>query len=255
MSLEDLVRRDRAVVAAGLVGVILLAWFYLVRVGRDMQGMDMVAPMAMAAPWGPGELLAVFGMWAVMMVAMMLPSAAPMILLFATVNRRRAVDQARPVPVAIFVAGYLVVWAGFSALAALGQSGLQRAALLSGETITAAPWLGGAFLIAAGLWELTPLKYACLARCQSPLAFIMTEWREGPRGALVMGLRHGIFCVGCCWALMSLLFVAGVMNLLWVAAIAGLVLAQKLLPVGRFASRGAGAALLAWGVLVMTRAL
>lgn len=255
MTLEALLRRDRAVVATGLGGTALLAWLYLLRLDHDMPAMTMAAPMAMAAPWGPRELAAAFAMWAVMMVAMMLPAAAPMILLFAAVNRRRGADHGRPVPVAVFVAAYLVVWAGFSGLAALGQSGLQRAALLSDGNLAAAPWLGGVLLVAAGLWEFTPLKHACLARCQSPLAFIMTEWREGLRGALIMGLRHGIFCVGCCWALMGLLFVAGVMNLLWVAALTGVVLAQKLLPVGRLASWGTGAALLAWGLAVIAQAL
>jgi predicted metal-binding membrane protein len=240
-------------VGAGLGALVLLAWAQLLRMDHEM-GAGPAMAMARQSPWDAHDLLAAFLMWALMMVAMMLPSAAPMILLFATINRRRSGSPGAAVPTGIFVAGYLVVWAAFSALAALGQAGLQHAALLSRETLMVLPWLGGVFLLLAGLWELTPLKYACLARCQSPLGFIMTEWREGRDGALVMGLRHGLFCLGCCWALMGLLFVAGVMNLLWVAVLAALVLAQKLLPVGRLAGWVTGAALLAAGVAVLARA-
>jgi len=240
-------------VGAGLGALILLAWAQLLRMDHEM-GAGPAMAMARQSPWEAHDLLAAFLMWALMMVAMMLPSAAPMILLFATINRRRSGPPGAAVPTGIFVAGYLVVWGAFSALAALGQAGLQHAALLSRETLMALPWLGGVFLLLAGCWELTPLKYACLARCQSPLSFIMTEWREGRRGALVMGLRHGLFCLGCCWALMGLLFVAGVMNLLWVAVLAALVLAQKLLPVGRLAGWVTGAVLLAAGVAVLARA-
>lgn len=253
MSLQfEGVRRDRAVAAAGLAGVVLVAWLYLLNMTRDMRGMAMAAPMATPAPWGPGELLAAFAMWAVMMVAMMLPSAAPMILLYATVARRRAATGGPAAPTMVFAFAYVATWTVFSLLAALGQLGLQRAALLSPASLTAAPWFAAVLLVAAGLYELTPLKHACLARCQSPLGFIMTQWREGVRGALVMGARHGAYCVGCCWALMGILFVAGVMNLLWVAAIGGLILAQKLLP-GRTVSWVAGVAFLAWGLLIAAR--
>src|SRR6266542_3147063 len=213
MTVEALVRRDRVLAAAGLAGLALLAWLYLFRM-EGMGGMEMAPAMPMPGDQGPWRFLLTFLMWAVMMVAMMVPAASPMILTFATINRRRAP-----------------------------------------ATLRATPLVGAVLLIAAGIYQLTSLKYACLARCQSPLGFILSEWREGSRGALLMGLRHGAFCVGCCWALMALLFVAGVMNLLWVAAIAAFVFVEKLVPRGRAVSCSAGAALLAWGVWVLLRAL
>jgi len=254
MSVEALVRRDRILAASGLAGLVLLAWLYLVRLD-PMTGMDMSPAMAMPMPDARdgGQFLLTFLMWAVMMVAMMVPAASPMILTFGTINRRRAASGTPSVPTAIFLAGYLVIWSAFSLGAAALQWAFQAAALLSPATLKATPLVGGALLIAAGLYQLTPLKYACLARCQSPLGFILTEWREGARGAFVMGVRHGAYCVGCCWALMGLLFVAGVMNLLWVAAIAAFVLVERLVPRGRVVSWSAGVLLLAWGAWVLGR--
>jgi predicted metal-binding membrane protein len=247
---------DRAIVSAGLLGVAGLAWLYIIRLSREMTAMtDMGMAMPQMTPWGAADFLLTFLMWAVMMVGMMVPSAAPMILIFATVNRRRAATGTPPVPTAIFLAGYLAIWAAFSALATAGQWGLQAAALMAHGSMTVTPVVGGVLLLAAGVYQLTPLKHACLARCQSPLGFVLSEWREGPRGAFVMGARHGAFCVGCCWALMALLFVAGVMNLLWVAAIAAFVLVEKLAPPGRLVSWAAGAVLLGWGTWVLAKAL
>jgi predicted metal-binding membrane protein len=254
MSVEALVRRDRVLAASGLAGLVLLAWLYLVRLD-PMGGMDMSPAMPMPDGRGGGQFLLTFLMWAVMMVAMMVPAASPMILTFATINRRRAASGTPAVPTAIFLAGYLVIWSAFSLGAAALQWALQAAALLSPATLEATPFVGGALLIAAGLYQVTPLKYACLARCQSPIGFILTEWREGVRGAFVMGVRHGAYCVGCCWALMGLLFVAGVMNLLWVAAIAAFVLVEKLVPRGRVVSWSAGVLLLVWGAWVLGRGL
>jgi predicted metal-binding membrane protein len=253
--LDALLRRDRAVVGAGLASVTLVAWLYLLHVAHDMPVDDMAAMpgMAMTTAWTARDAALTFAMWAAMMVGMMLPTAAPMTLLFATINRRRVESGPAPVPTGVFVGGYLAVWTAFSAAAALGQWGLQRAALLSTETLAVVPLAGGTLLVAAGAYQLTPLKYACLSRCRSPLAFIMNEWREGLRGAFVMGLRHGMACVGCCWALMALLFVAGVMNLLWVAAIAAFVLVEKIAPAGRVLSVASGALLVAWGIWVAAR--
>jgi predicted metal-binding membrane protein len=257
MTVEALVRRDRILAAGGLVALALVAWLYLLRMERmsGMRGMEM-AGMSMPMPddRGAAAFLLTFLMWAIMMIAMMVPAASPMILTFATINRRRAATGTPAVPTAVFLAGYLVIWSVFSLGAAGLQEALQSVALLSPATLRASPLVGGALLLAAGLYQLTPVKYACLARCQSPLGFILTEWREGPRGAFVMGLRHGAFCVGCCWALMALLFVAGVMNLLWVAAIAAFVFVEKLVPYGRAVSWSAGTALLAWGVWVLVGA-
>ncbi len=256
MSAEALVRRDRVLAGSALAALALVAWLYLFRL-EGMSGMTMgpAMPGPMSGDREAGRLLLTFLMWAVMMVAMMVPAASPMILTFAAINRRRSAAGTRAVPTAVFLAGYLAVWSGFSLGAAALQRALQTAALLAPGALTATPLAGAALLIAAGLYQLTPLKYACLARCQSPLGFILGEWREGAVGAFVMGLRHGAFCVGCCWALMALLFVAGVMNLLWVAAIAGFVLVEKLVPSPRAVSWGAGALLLAWGGWVLLRAL
>ncbi len=207
---------------------------------------------AMARPggWGPREVGLTFVMWAVMMAGMMVPSAMPMILLFATLQRKRREERAPFVPTGVFLLGYLVVWTLFSVAATFTQWGLHEASLLSSRMVVTAPLAGAALLVAAGVYQWTPLKEACLRKCRTPLDFLMTEWREGARGALVMGLRHGLFCAGCCALLMGLLFVAGVMNLLWVAAGAAFVLVEKLIPAGRWPSRLSGAALAAWGLWI-----
>ncbi len=244
---------DRAVVALGLFGVAGLGWLYIVRLSREMADMAHMA-MPQMRPWGPEDVALTSLMWAVMMVAMMVPAASPMILIFDAANRKRLNAITGTIRTGLFLLGYLLVWAGFSVLAAFAQWGLHAAALIS-PAMDVAPWLGGLLLVAAGIYQFTPLKDACLSRCQSPFGFILTEWREGASGALVMGLRHGLFCVGCCWVLMVLLFVAGVMNLLWVAAIAAFVLLEKVLPFGRLVSRLSGAALVVWGGWLLARAL
>ena len=254
MSLETLARRDRLVTALGLVGLGGLAWLHVAHMALGMdRGAGVGVPLS--AAWSPREVALTFVMWVVMMAAMMVPAAGPMILAFATINRRQAPGAGPPVPTGIFLVGYLAVWAGFSLVATLGQWALTWAALLSPVTLSVTPVVGSLLLLAAGGYQFTPLKARCLARCQSPIGFILSEWREGPRGALVMGLRHGAFCVGCCWVLMALLFAAGVMNLFWIAAIAALVLLEKLSPAPRAMSWGAGALLLAWGGWLLLHAL
>jgi predicted metal-binding membrane protein len=205
---------------------------------------------AMPHPWSWVDVAWLVVMWSVMMVAMMIPTAAPMILVFAAVHRQRAARGGAVVPTGIFVLGYIVVWTAFSIAASLMQATLHGVAILSPAMAMRSPLLGGTLLVAAGVFQWTPLKRACLATCRSPLSFVMRGWREGGRGAFVMGLRHGLFCLGCCWALMSLLFVAGVMNLLWVAVIALAVLAEKVLPNGDGIGRLAGVALVVVGVVV-----
>jgi predicted metal-binding membrane protein len=253
---ERLLRRDRTVAAIALLVLTALAWASLVRMRSSMasSGADMSMPgmgMPGMQPWSALELVMLFSMWATMMVAMMLPSAAPVILLVASVNRRRREQASPAAPTALFVAGYVVVWTAFSAAAALTQWGLHRAALLSSAMASTSPVLGGLLLLTAGVYQLLPLKSACLSHCRSPLGFLGTEWREGRAGALVMGLRHGLFCLGCCWALMTLLFVAGVMNLLWVAAIAGLVLVEKIARSGPWIGKVAGLVLAGWGAWML----
>jgi predicted metal-binding membrane protein len=250
---ERLLRRDRAVAAIALLAATVLAWASLFRM---QSGMVSMKAGAMAMPgmqaWSPVEPLLLFVMWATMMVAMMLPSTAPTILLVASVLRRRREHASPAAPTAVFVAGYLLVWIGFSAVAALAQWGLHQAALLSPAMASTSPMLGGILLVVAGVYQWLPLKSACLGRCRSPLGFLDSEWREGIGGALVMGLRHGLYCLGCCWALMTLLFVAGVMNLLWVAAIAALVLVEKVVPGGFWLGRVAGLTLAGWGLWMLT---
>ena len=246
-ALEAMLKRDRAVVVAGLALLTALSWAYMVYLAWDMQQMDMEMAMPQMQVWTAWDLVLLFIMWAVMMVAMMVPSAAPMILLFATINRRRQARRQPFVPTAAFVGGYLLVWTAYSVLATLAQWALHSAALLSPMMVSTSPILGGVLLAAAGVFQWLPLKSACLNHCRSPIGFITSEWREGPWGALIMGLRRGSYCTVCCWALMALLFVGGVMNLLWVAAIAAFVLIEKAAPAGIWVSRVAGVLLIAAG--------
>lgn len=249
-ALERLLRRDRALVAVALLIVVALAWLYLLQgAGMDMQGPSGMAMAHAGAPWAPGQAAIMFAMWAVMMLAMMLPSAAPMILLYATIQRRGG--RGGGAATTAFVFGYVAVWTGFSLAATLLQWGLGRALLLSPMMHTTSFATAGALLVAAGVYQWTPLKQACLRHCRSPLEFILTCWREGPRGAFGMGLRHGAYCVGCCWALMALLFVGGVMNLASVAAITVFVLAEKVAPGGVWLGRIAGLVLIAWGAAML----
>lgn len=244
-------RRDRAIVLGGLIGLCLLAWVYLLYLGWMMD--QMPANMAMAEPqmmaWSGTEVFLCFIMWTVMMVGMMIPSAAPMIMIFTQTYRKQG-SQGQPyVPTSLFVLGYLVVWTIFSLFATAAQWGLHATALLSPTMLkSTSPMLGGVILIAAGAFQWTDLKQRCLKHCRSPLNFLLNEWRDGQMGALIMGLRHGLFCLGCCWALMALLFVTGVMNLLWVALIGIFVLVEKLMPFQRWVSGGAGALLVSWGL-------
>jgi predicted metal-binding membrane protein len=169
-------------------------------------------------------------MWVVMMVGMMLPSVAPMVLTHAAVMRRRVAQGAPFVSSGLFLAGYLVAWTGFSATAALAQWLLFRHALLDGHSLSIGPWAGAAVLLAAGLFQLSPAKNACLSQCRAPLGYFVTEWRDGKAGAVGMGLHHGIFCIGCCWLLMAVLFAVGIMNIVWGALITAFVVAEKVLP-------------------------
>lgn len=253
-ALEYLLRRDRLIVAAGLAVVVVLAWVYLAAgagMDTDMAEMSMDMPM----PWSPLYAVLVFVMWWVMMIAMMVPSAAPTILLFAAIRRKQGPPDSPSAQAWMFCGGYLLMWAGFSLLAVLAQWALEHAGLLSMAMASTSALLGGAVLLAAGLYQLTPLKKACLRYCQNPVLFLSRYWQPGEAGALRMGLRHGGYCLGCCWFLMALLFVGGVMNLAWVAGIALYVAAEKLLPMGRALSRLTGFALCAAGVAWLARTL
>jgi predicted metal-binding membrane protein len=243
-----LARRDRLLVASGLVAITGLAWLYLLSLATGTEGGMQGAAMPALKAWSAADFALMFVMWAVMMVAMMTPSAAPMILLHAAIIRRRPEPDRPAAATAAFTAGYLAVWTGFSALATGLQWGLEQAALLSPTMAGTSPWLGGALLIAAGAYQMTPLKQACLQHCRSPVHFLTSRWRKGAGGAFRIGLAHGLFCLGCCWVLMALLFVGGVMNLLWIAAIAIFVLAEKIVPHGILVSRAAGSLLVLGGL-------
>ena len=254
---ERLIQRDRLVVALALGLVTILAWSYLLRMAVQMRAASSEAEMHEAmgmhmATWGFADAGLLFLMWAVMMAGMMLPSASPVILLALSTYRRRGDRQAR-LSAGAFAAGYMAAWTGFSAIAALAQAGLHAAALLSPAMSARSAALAGGIFVLAGVYQWAPLKSACLSHCRSPLGFLATEWREGTTGAFRMGLRHGLFCVGCCWALMTILFAAGVMNVLWVAAIAAFVLLEKLLPYGTQIGRVSGGLLVVWGAYLVIR--
>jgi len=260
--LASVLKRDRAIVIAALAAVSICGWIYtLAGVGMSMNAFEMTAmgsagaALATPMPWSPSYALLVFLMWLVMMVAMMLPSASPMVLLVDAMARRVNPQSTFHAGTAAFVAGYLAIWACFSACAALVHWGLEMSGLLTPMMTPTSALLGGTLLVAAGLYQLTPLKQACLRSCRHPIGFFARHWRAGTAGAFHMGVVHGTFCVGCCWILMALLFFGGVMNLYWIAGIATYVLAEKLLPRGRWLSYAAGALLLAWGVSILTNAV
>jgi predicted metal-binding membrane protein len=260
-------RRPRVVAIVAIAAIVAAAWLYLIEgpmvvpaSGGDMSGMSGMANMpgmemssAAASGWGWKEGFLLFVMWGVMMVAMMLPSAAPMILIFSGIGTARAARGEPPPSVAFFAAGYLAVWWAFSAVAALIQWTLHDLALLSSTMRTASPVVSASILIAAGVYQWLPAKQSCLAHCRSPLGFFTASWREGRHGAMTMGISHGAFCVGCCWMLMALLFVAGVMNLAWVALLSVVVLLEKTVPAGPLVARVTGALMIvAGGVMLVT---
>lgn len=233
-----------ALIAASLLGLTVLAWAYLLHLATampSMAGMDMGPQLQ---PWGPVDAVFALVMWTVMMVGMMLPGASPVILLVArlpgtTINRTL-----------VFGFGYLVTWTGFSLLATAVQGGLQSLHLLGHGGLTQAV-LGGTVLIAAGLYQWSPAKARCLEHCRSPLGFLMAHWRPGLAGAWHLGLSHGLYCIGCCWMLMLLLFVGGVMNLFWAAGLAVLVLLEKLIPGGARLARLTGIVLVGLGAWML----
>ena len=243
---------------ASLAVAILLAWAYLVLgAGIEMETMDMGGGqmMAMTPEWTPAYGLVVFLMWAVMMVAMMLPSAAPVTLLVLSIARKRREAGAAPrLSTASFVLGYLAVWFAFAAAATVLQWQLDAAELLSETMAFGSKLVAGGVLVVAGIYQLTPLKHACLRHCRSPLEFILHHWRDGAPGAFVSGVRHGAFCLGCCWMLMALLFVGGIMNLAWIAGIALIVLLEKTLPWGGWMERASGIVLVLWGTFALAMA-
>jgi predicted metal-binding membrane protein len=269
-ALDAVLKRDGLVVAASLAGLCLLSWLFLIHLALQMDTMEGMAARMMSMPvedgisalleaaLSPGaatiadaayNFVLVALMWAVMMVGMMIPAAAPTILLFSALERKRSAAGMGG-RTASFVAGYFVIWTTFSVAAAAAQTALSHTGLMSMQMATTSALLGGAVFIAAGLFELTPAKNQCLVRCRSPLEWIPRHMQPGRAGALRMGMQHGAYCLGCCWALMLLLFVGGVMNLVWVAALAAVVLLQKVLPGGMRLARFAGVALITAGLAI-----
>ncbi len=261
---EQLVKSDRVIVVAGLVAIALLAWAYVLAgagtgtstVAMTTWSFPPAAHMAnMPATWDLSYWAIMLVMWWVMMVAMMVPSAAPMILLFARVNRhaqKKGQMDPSPVPTAAFAGGYLVAWLAFSVVATTLQWGIEKLGLLHAMMMwSTSAGLTAAFLVAAGVYQLSPLKHVCLDHCRSPALFLSKHWRKGRWGALRMGVDHGLFCVGCCWFLMALLFVGGIMNLVWIAGLAIFVLIEKVAPHGQWFARASGAGFILAGVYVL----
>jgi predicted metal-binding membrane protein len=255
---ERLMRRDRLMVVFSLFVLTFLSWLYLFLLAGDMaqgdmrlMGMGRMAPemldMIMPMPWDTSTFVLMGLMWWVMMVGMMIPSAAPMILLYARVQRKNLPHENPVLRITLFTLGYLLLWLLFSVAATLLQWTLSEWELFLPAMKTTGVYTGALLFALAGLYQLTPLKLACLKNCQAPLQFLTTCWRNGNKGAVVMGMHHGAYCVGCCWCLMLLLFVGGVMNLLWIAAIAIIVLLEKLLP-GKYFSWTGGLLLLLMAV-------
>ena len=280
--LENVLRRDRLIVIIALVTVIVACWAYVLacagmgmatvetdamtrapgETDDDIPGIamgegaadgmsDMAIAMMAPVAWTPGYAVLMFFAWWIMMMAMMLPSATPMILLFAMVNRKQRDKGAPYVPTGLFAASYVLVWGAFSLVTVSAQWGLERSGLVSSMMASTSVLLGAGLLIAAGIYQLTPLKHACLRHCRSPIAFITQHWRPGDLGALRMGIEHGAFCTGCCWFLMVLLFYGGAMNLYWVVGLALFVLLEKTIPAGHWLSRIAGVLLITWGGTLM----
>jgi predicted metal-binding membrane protein len=220
---------------------------------KSMGGMMHMAHSAMMQPavWTPSYATLMFFMWWIMMVAMMLPSASPMILLFARIQRQQKAKGSPFVPTSVFTAGYLVTWGAFSVIAAGAQWGFERAGLLSAMMTSTSGLFAGVLLLAAGIYQLTPLKHACLRHCRGPIQFITHHWRHGSGGAFRMGIDHGAFCLACCWLLMALLFVGGVMNLYWIVGLALFVLLEKTIPAGHWLGSITGIGLMIWGGWLM----
>lgn len=274
--LEAVLRRDRAVVLGALGIVILASWGYtLAGAGIDMSAWEMsslesaaghakpmqmgVAMSVMATParWDLAYAAMMVSMWWMMMIAMMVPSAAPMILLYAAVARRqreKGIDVL--LPTGIFAWGYIAVWGFFSVIAAALQWGFEAAGILSPVMMNSTSLLFAAtVLVAAGLYQLTPAKQACLRHCRGPIQFLMSHWRPGRWGAVRMGAVHGVYCLGCCWALMALLFVSGVMNLYWIVGLAVIVLLEKTISAGDTFGKMIGGLLVLWGAMFVYQAI
>jgi predicted metal-binding membrane protein len=255
-AVESLLRRDRRLVVAALAAATILCWLWIVPMARDMYGpMTGAAAWMMAGEWDLTRLTLLFLMWVVMMAGMMLPSAAPALLLYAGVVRKSPEESRVTAHVYAFAGGYLLVWTLFSLVATVLQRVLSNALLLTPMMDARGPFLGGTLLLAAGIYQFTPYKRSCLNVCRSPVEFIVRHWRPGVSGGFRLGVANGLFCLGCCWALMLLLFVGGVMNLWWIGALTVFVLLEKVAPRGAQGGRLSGVVLAGMGLWFLFRPL
>jgi predicted metal-binding membrane protein len=246
--LAGVLKRDRAIVGLGLAAMVTLSWMYLFFMDWGMHHMDLATGMVIMPAmqnWTAWDLVLVFMMWIIMMAAMMIPSASPVILLFAEINRYRN-EKGSLLATWNFLLGYLTGWTAFSLVATLAQWALLAAALVSPMMESTNRAFAAGLLLVAGLFQFSSLKYSCLAHCRSPIGFFATEWRPGSLGAFRMGLKHGCYCLGCCWALMGLLFAFGIMNPLWIAGLSAFVLVEKIVPPTKFLSRLSGLLFIGW---------
>lgn len=248
-SLESLLLRDRWLVGGALAVTIALCWAWLVPMALDMYGsMKGASAWMMTDTCDFTHLTLLFAMWVVMMAGMMLPSAAPTLLLYAGVVRKSPQGERTRAHVYAFAGGYLLVWTAFSLVATVLQRVLAHLLLLSPMMVARGRVFGGALLIVAGLYQLTPFKRTCLESCRSPAAFIARHWKRGVVSGFRLGLSHRLYCLGCCWALMLLLFVGGVMNLWWIGALTAFVLLEKLAPLGAQGGRLSGVLIITMGL-------
>ena len=251
-TIKNVLKKDRVIIVSALLVICILSWVYIIYLYKQMAVMNMDAAffaMPMTPSWTIVDFALLFVMWFVMMIAMMTPAVAPLTLIFTMINRQRQ-QQNRPfVNTAYLITGYFLVWAAFSLAATSLQWLLQHVSLLNPEMKTTDKIVGSLILIAAGIFQLTPLKQTCLQNCRTPLVFVNRHWREGKRAALRMGIQNGFYCLGCCWMLMVLLFVAGIMNLLWVALIAVFVLVEKVAPSIKWLSYATGLVLIVYGII------
>ena len=249
--MDKVLTRDRLVILAALAAVVALAWSYLAYlvVAQPAMDMDAIAMAAMPSPvWDARYFAATLAMWMVMMVGMMLPSAAPAVLLFDALQMRGDPGGRGRRATALFAAGYVLAWAAFSVLATTAQWALSEAMLISAMMTGKSPVFTASLLVLAGAYQFTRWKTACLSQCRSPAEFLVRHRRRGP---LLMGLQHGVQCIGCCWALMALLFAFGVMNLFWAAALAVFVFIEKLTPAGALVGRAGGFLMIGAGLTMM----
>ena len=247
--LESLLRRDRWLVGGALAVAVILCWAWIIPMAVDMYGtMHGAAAWMMTGTWDATHLTLLFAMWVVMMAGMMLPSAAPALLIYAAVVRQSPDGDRAQAQVHAFAGGYLLVWTVFSLAATVLQRLLDRLLLLSPMMDAQDRRFGGALFIIAGLFQFTPWKRSCLRYCRSPAEFLTRYWKSGVAGGFQLGWKHGLYCLGCCWALMLLLFVGGVMNLWWIAGLTVFVLLEKLAPLGEKGGRISGLPLIALGL-------